>query len=53
MLGYNLFAYCGNNPVTRIDPTGEFFYDDNINLEDDFYLEGAGAGGFVFRVKPI
>ena len=22
MTGMNLFAYCGNNPVTRIDPTG-------------------------------
>lgn len=23
MLSYNLFAYCGNNPVNRIDPNGE------------------------------
>ena len=25
LLGYNLFAYCENNPVMYIDPTGELF----------------------------
>ena len=24
LLGYNLFAYCENNPVMYVDPTGEF-----------------------------
>ena len=24
MLGYNMFAYCGNNPVNYYDPTGEY-----------------------------
>ena len=24
MLGYNAFAYCDNNPVMNVDPTGEF-----------------------------
>ena len=23
--GYNMFAYCGNNPVNRVDSTGEFW----------------------------
>ena len=23
--GYNMFAYCNNDPVNRIDPTGQFF----------------------------
>ena len=25
VLGYNMYAYCGNNPVNRADPTGEFW----------------------------
>ena len=25
ILGYNMFAYCGNNPINRKDPTGQFW----------------------------
>lgn len=25
VLSYNMFAYCGNNPVNRVDPTGHFW----------------------------
>ena len=24
LLGFNMYAYCGNNPVMYVDPTGEF-----------------------------
>lgn len=27
ILGYNMFAYCGNNPVMRVDPGGNSWYD--------------------------
>ena len=27
ILGYNMFAYCGNNPVMRVDPAGNSWYD--------------------------
>ncbi len=26
LTGFNLFAYCGNNPIARIDPTGEAWW---------------------------
>ena len=26
LLGNNMFAYCGNNPVSRIDSSGYFFF---------------------------
>ncbi len=26
ILGYNMFAYCGNNPVNCVDPTGEAWW---------------------------
>ncbi|MBE6880614.1 MAG: RHS repeat-associated core domain-containing protein [Ruminococcaceae bacterium] len=26
LLGYNMFAYCGNNPVMRVDPNGDIFF---------------------------
>ena len=30
LTGYNMFAYCGNNPVMRVDPNGERFYSNTM-----------------------
>ena len=27
ILGNNMFAYCGNNPVNRVDPNGHSFFE--------------------------
>ena len=39
LLGYNQFAYCENNPVNKVDPTGYFAncvdYDGNYDFLDD------------------
>ena len=40
-LGYNMFAYCGNNPVIYSDPTGTEFIDNDKDL-----LGGGGPSGY-------
>ena len=52
ILGNNMFAYCRNNPVSRIDPSGTYdccFADDDLGniLSDNIGVGGrfAGAGG--------
>ena len=45
--GLNLYAYCGNNPVMRIDPNGNLFF----LLVGLFALAGAVAGGVVAGVN--
>lgn len=43
VLGYNLFAYCGNNPVMRIDPTGKSFWDDLIDFGKNLFEAAVDA----------
>ena len=58
LLGNNMFAYCLNNPVVRIDPTGSISYtqiedpNDNNNPLDDVARIGTGSiSKGTFRAK--
>lgn len=42
MLGYNMFAYCGNNPVSRNDDNGEFW-----NIVIGAAIVGAAGGAIA------
>ena len=50
LLGYNQFAYCENNPVNKVDPTGYFAnyvdFDDNYDFLDDPDLYGGSGGAY-------
>lgn len=60
LLGYNMFAYCLNDPVSHKDDQGTDTVSvtegeaDDPTPDDTFYGNGGGGvgGGFVFRVKP-
>ena len=39
----NLYAYCNNNPISHIDPEGEFPF--------HILIGAVVGGGFVFRVN--
>ena len=50
ILGCNMFAYCGNNPVMRIDPDGEtwenvIFDGEKDPLDDPENFAGGGGSG--------
>ena len=47
MLGYNMFAYCNNNPVMNVDPNGEFFISITVLCIAAFATVGAIGGGIV------
>ena len=44
---YNLFAYCGNNPVIGIDPTGLWCFADGITLSGGAIFGGSINISFV------
>lgn len=53
ILGNNMFAYCGNNPVNRVDPTGHAFMQMRFDLDGALYMLapiywGGARGGGVY-----
>ena len=51
VLGNNMFAYCGNNPANRADPSGCAYVQIDYNLEGSvdrlFFVLGGGSGGGI------
>ena len=48
--GYNMFAYCGNNPVNRVDPDGEFWIAALLIAAGSlFLLSGCSANDNEFK----
>ena len=49
LLGNNMFAYCGNNPINRVDPSGYFHYIYNEGGDKYEFMYGlakaSGGGG--------
>ena len=55
MLGYNLFAYCGNNPINRFDSTGKCYedlWDSDGNPLNDGLFDGITGGGGTYYIGP-
>ena len=44
VLGYNMFAYCNNNPVKNVDPTGESLL---LTIAIGIIVAGAITGGII------
>ena len=51
MATYNLFAYCGNNPVNRSDPTGHSWWDDLKEGWNDFWGDVGDWFGNTFGTQ--
>ena len=46
-LGFNMYAYCGNNPVNYFDPTGEFVISTLLICIVAGAVIGGTVGGFI------
>ena len=42
LIGFNMFVYCGDNPVNRVDPTGENWFTDWVSNLVDSAVEFVG-----------
>ena len=50
ILGYNMFAYCNNNPIMNVDPDGNLHYRE---AGGGFYIgSGYGGGGGGNSIRP-
>ena len=50
IIGFNMYAYCSNNPVMHMDPTGEAVI---TTLIANALIGAAIGGGFVFIFQMI
>ncbi len=56
LIGYNMFAYCKNNPVNRVDPLGEAWWHWAIGaviVAACAVATVATAGGFVAAASAV
>ena len=52
LMGYNMYAYCSNNPVMGYDPTGHFDeFPIDLDIDDPFDEHGPIGGGSGFTTK--
>lgn len=60
MLCHNMYAYCGNNPINREDPTGEFFgiikmitslVNSVVNITRNIRVDAETTTGYTERIN--
>ena len=47
LIGFNMFAYCGNNPISKQDPSGQ------VAIVDDLVLLGIASVAALIVIIPI